>query len=59
MREGETGLDTAASGLFFGGMLGEELEADPGGGKEFAADLERKLDAALEEELEGIGRAHV
>ena len=25
---GEAGLDAAASGIFFGGMVGEELEAD-------------------------------
>ena len=27
-REGETGLEAVASAFFFGGMLGEELDAD-------------------------------
>ena len=49
---GEIGLDAAASGFFFGGMLGGELDADPGGGKELAADLELEIDADLGEELE-------
>ena len=30
MRVGETGLDAAASGFFFNGMAGEELEVDLG-----------------------------
>ena len=30
MRVGETSLNAATSGLFFGGMVGEELEVDLG-----------------------------
>ena len=42
MREGETGLEAEGSAFFFGGMLGEELDAD----------LDDEIDADLNEELE-------
>ena len=47
MREGDTGLDAAASGFFFGSILGEDLDGDLGD------ELDEDLDGELEVDEDG------
>ena len=47
MREGETGLEAKGSAFFFGGMLGEEPDADLG--EELGVDLDGELEVDEDE----------